>query len=249
VDREGRYNIQRSASRTQSEAQASLVQRLQESRIPASELADHLPLFSSRHALGRVLLMHALYERILDVHGVILLFGVRWGRDLAILQTLRSILEPGNATRRIIGFDTFEGFPSVSDLDGGARPGDYGVSADHARVLEDLLRDRDADEGNPYPRREIVRGDATVTLPRWLESHPETVVAMAYFDMDLYEPTRACLSALEPYITKGAVIGFDEVGHPGWPGETAALREVRGLHRVRLQRTPYAGTPSFFVAE
>jgi hypothetical protein len=249
VDREGAYNIQRSASRTQSEAQASLVQRLQETRIPPEELLDHLPLFSSRHALGRVLLMHSLYERILDVHGVILLFGVRWGRDLAILQTLRSILEPGNATRRIIGFDTFEGFPSVSDLDGGARPGDYGVSADHAAVLEELLRDRDAEEGNPYPRREIVQGDASVTLPRWLESHPETVVAMAYFDMDLYEPTRVCLEALGPYIPKGAVIGFDEVAHPGWPGETVALREVRGLDRVRLQRTRYAGTPSFFVAE
>ncbi|WP_448625333.1 hypothetical protein [Geodermatophilus sp. URMC 64] len=249
MEREGRYNIQRIGSRTQAEAQASLVRRLRESPIPDAELADHLPLYSSRHAVGRVLLMHALYERILDVHGVILLFGVRWGRDLAILQTLRSILEPGNATRRIIGFDTFEGFPSVSDLDGGARPGDYGVSADHADVLEALLGDRDADEGNPYPRREIVQGDATVTLPRWLEGHPETVVAMAYFDMDLYEPTRACLAALEPYITRGAVIGFDEVAHPGWPGETVALREVRGLHRVRLQRTRFAGTPSFFVAE
>jgi hypothetical protein len=249
VDREGLYNIQRSASRTQSEAQAALVQRLRETPIPAGELLDNLPLYASRHALGRVLLMHALYERILDVHGVILLFGVRWGRDLAILQTLRSILEPGNATRRIIGFDTFEGFPSVSGHDGDARPGDYGVTADHADALAALLGDRDAEEGNPYPRREIVQGDATATLPRWLESHPETVVALAYFDMDLYEPTRACLAALGPYLTRGSVVGFDEVAHPGWPGETVALREVRGLDRVRLQRTRFAGTPSFFVVE
>ena len=249
MDRDGEYNIQRSASRTQSQAHSSLVERLQQTPIPAGELADNLPLYSSRHALGRVLLLHALYERILDVHGVILLFGVRWGRDLAILQTLRSLLEPGNATRRIIGFDTFEGFPSVSDLDGGARPGDYGVAADHAEALEALLRDRDADEANAYPRREIVRGDASTTLPRWLESHPETVVAMAYFDMDLYEPTKACLRAVAPYLTKGAVVGFDEVAHPGWPGETVALREVFGLDRVRLQRTRFAGTPSFFVAD
>lgn len=249
MDREGQYNIQRSASRTQSEARAALAQRLRNTPIPPGELLDNLPLYASRHALGRVLLLHALYERILDVHGVILLFGVRWGRDLAILQTLRSILEPGNATRRIIGFDTFEGFPSVSGLDGDARPGDYGVSADHAEVLEALLGDRDAEEGNPYPRREIVQGDATATLPQWLERHPETVVALAYFDMDLYEPTRACLAALSPYLTRGSVVGFDEVAHPGWPGETVALREVRGLDRVRLQRTRFAGTPSFFVVE
>lgn len=249
VDREGRWNVQRSGSPTQREAQEALVRRLRETRIPADELLDNLPLFASRHAVGRILFWHALYERILDVHGVILLFGVRWGRDLAILQTLRSILEPGNATRRIVGFDTFEGFPSVSDLDGGARPGDYGVATGHAEILEALLEDRDAEEGNAYPRREIVPGDAAVTLPHWLASHPETVVALAYFDMDLHEPTRACLEAIGPYVTQGSVIGFDEVGHPGWPGETVALREVRGLDQVRLQRTRYLGTPSFFVVE
>jgi hypothetical protein len=249
VDREGRYNIQRRASESQRDAQAALVAHLQATRIPPEELLDQLPLFASRHALGRVLLMHELYRRILDVHGVILLFGVRWGRDLAILQALRSMLEPGNATRRIIGFDTFEGFASVSGLDGEARAGDYGVAAGHAELLEELMEDRDAEEGNPYPRREIVQGDATRTLPQWLASHPETVVAMAYFDMDLYEPTRACLQALGPYVTKGSVVGFDEVAHPGWPGETVALREVHGLDRVRLQRTRFAGTPSFFVVE
>lgn len=249
MDRDGTYNIQQIASLTQREAQRSLGRQLRTSAIPQDELMDHLPLYSSRHAIGRVLLLHSLYERILDVHGVILLFGVRWGRDLAILQTLRSILEPGNTTRRIIGFDTFAGFPSVSGADGDARTGDYGVSEGYADVLESLLRDRDAEEGNAYPRREIVQGDAAVTLPRWLEDHPETVVAMAYFDMDIYEPTRVCLDALGPYITKGAVVGFDEVAHPGWPGETVALRESRGLDRVRLQRTRYAGTPSFFVAE
>ncbi|MGY1619489.1 hypothetical protein ACI797_22330 [Geodermatophilus sp. SYSU D00691] len=45
------------------------------------------------------------------------------------------------------------------------------------------------------------------------------------------------------------MVAFDEVAHPGWPGETVALREVQGLHRVRLQRTLYAGAPSFSVAE
>ena len=249
MERSGEYNVQQTVSEAQRTARAALVDRLQDTPIPSDELLDHLPLFASRHAIGRVLMLHSLYERILDVHGVIMMFGVRWGRDVAILQTLRSILEPGNATRRIIGFDTFEGFPSVSPHDAGARTGDYAVTPDYAQLLEDLLQERDLEEGNPYPRRELVQGDAAVTLPEWLESHPETVVAMAYFDMDIYAPTRACLEAIGPYVTKGAVIGFDELAHAGWPRETVTLREVRGIDRVRLQRTRYAGTPSFFVAE
>jgi hypothetical protein len=249
MERSGEYNVQQTVSEAQRASRAALVDRLRDTPIPPDELLDHLPLFASRHAIGRVLLLHSLYERILDVHGVIMMFGVRWGRDVAILQALRSILEPGNATRRIIGFDTFEGFPSVSPHDVGARTGDYAVAPDYARLLENLLHERDVEEGNPYPRRELVEGDAAVTLPQWLEGHPETVVAMAYFDMDIYAPTRACLEAVGPYVTKGGVVAFDEVAHAGWPGETVALREVRGIDRVRLQRTRYAGTPSFFIAE
>src|SRR3712207_1303193 len=107
MDREGRYNLQPTTSTDRQEARASILNALRNTTIPPEELLDHLPLYASRHALGRVLLMHSLYERILDVHGVVLVFGVRWGRDLAILQALRSLLEPGNAARRIIGFDTF----------------------------------------------------------------------------------------------------------------------------------------------
>lgn len=217
--------------------------------IPPDEILENLPLFASRSAIGRVLLLHSLYERILDVHGVVLVFGVRWGRDLAILQALRSILEPGNAARKIVGFDTFSGFPSTTSLDGDSAAGGYGVTEGYPDVLASVLRHRDGDEQNPYPRRDLVVGDVVETLPKWLEEHPGTVVAMAYLDLDLYEPTKACLDALKPLLTRGAVVGMDEVAFDGFPGETVALRESFGLSNIRLQRTPYAGSPSFFVVD
>ena len=37
-------------------------------------------------------------------------FGVRWGQNLITLNNLRGIYEPFNHSRKIIGFDTFEGF-------------------------------------------------------------------------------------------------------------------------------------------
>jgi hypothetical protein len=36
---------------------------------------------------------------------------------MALFTTLRNIYEPYNMSRKIIGFDTFEGFPSVSPQD------------------------------------------------------------------------------------------------------------------------------------
>ena len=37
-------------------------------------------------------------------------FGVEWGSTLSLLIKLRSIHEPYNYSRKIIGFDTFSGF-------------------------------------------------------------------------------------------------------------------------------------------
>ena len=96
---------------------------------------------------------------------------------------------------------------------------------------------------------ELVKGDVTVTLPEYLERHPETIVALAYLDLDLYEPTRDCLRALAPHLTKGSVIGFDELNHPEFPGETVAVREVLGLDRYRIKRSPQVPFASYLVFE
>jgi hypothetical protein len=37
--------------------------------------------------------------------------------------------------------------------------------------------------------------------------------ALAYFDLDLYEPTRAVLEQIRPYLTKGSIVAFDEFAH------------------------------------
>jgi hypothetical protein len=45
------------------------------------------------------------------------------------------------------------------------------------------------------------------------------------------------------------VIGFDELGHPDYPGETAAIAEILGLDRYRFVRSPLVPFPSYVVAE
>lgn len=43
-----------------------------------------------------------------------------------------------------------------------------------------------------------------------------------------------------PHLTRGSVLGFDELNCGEFPGETVAVREVLGLDRVALRRP--AGT-------
>ena len=94
---------------------------------------------------------------------------------------------------------------------------------------------------------ELVKGDVTKTLDGYLNRHPETIIAFAYFDVDLYEPTKYCLERIRPHLTKGSVLGFDELNAEGLPGETIALREVLGLANCRIRRVPYTTTQSYVI--
>ena len=87
------------------------------------------------------------------------------------------------------------------------------------------------------------------TLPEYLSRNPETIIALAYFDFDVYEPTKICLEAIKPRLVKGSVLGFDELNDPDSPGETLALMEVFGLNNIKLKRFPYTSRTSYFVVE
>jgi hypothetical protein len=54
--------------------------------IPEDELQTNLGLFVNRQTMARFLWIHELYRQIIDVPGVIMEFGVRWGQNLALIS-------------------------------------------------------------------------------------------------------------------------------------------------------------------
>lgn len=221
--------------------------------IPDEEKLSHLGLFIRRQDLSRLLFMNELYQKIVPVHGCVMEFGVRWGQDIALYETFRGLYEPYNNNRRFIGFDTFAGFPSVHEKDGGSniiREGAYNVTENYEDYLKEVLDCHERE--NPIPnikKYELVKGDAVVEIEKYLTDHPETIIAFAYFDFDIYEPTRKCLEAIRPHITKGTVIGFDEINVPDYPGETLALQEVLGVNNYSIRRSQYSSVQSYLVIE
>lgn len=235
-------------------AEARLGQLLRETPIPASELAENSGMFVSPRTVKRQLFFQEIYQHALPVHGVVMQFGLRWGRDLATLHALRTIYEPFNATRVILGFDTFEGFPTVHERDGGAdmiKTGVLSVSVGYEKYLREVFAQRQILDPLPHVKRfDLFKGDAPVRLQEYLDAHPETIIALAHFDMDLYEPTKRCLEIMRPYLTQGTILAFDELVSAPFPGETVALREVYGLDRIRVRRSPaFSGHGSYVVIE
>src|SRR5262249_15676712 len=152
---------------------------------------------------------YEIYRKILHTHGVIMEFGVRWGQTLAILSALRGIFEPFNRHRKIVAFDTFEGFKGVTDKDGKQTKHahrHFSVSKDYEEYLAQILGIQEALNPISHLKKyELVKGDGCVTVQKYLKEHPETIVSLAIFDFDIYKPTKAALEAIKPHLCKGSI--------------------------------------------
>jgi hypothetical protein len=241
------------ASDDEKRTRQSMLHLFKTTPIPEVELLDNLGLFVRRQHTAGLLALTEIYRMILDVQGIVCEFGVRWGRNLALFSSLRGIFEPYNFYRRIVGFDTFSGYPSVGKEDGAAKlmkPGAFDVVPNYKNYLEELMTLHEKESPLAHIRRfELREGDASTEVQKYLEQRPETMIALAYFDLDLYEPTHRCLEAIMPYISIGGIVAFDELCHPEFPGETLAFREVLAKKNLRLRRTLVHPSPTYVVIE
>ncbi|MEC8536179.1 MAG: class I SAM-dependent methyltransferase [Bacteroidota bacterium] len=221
--------------------------------IPEEQVLSNLGLFLNSKNLSRILFMNYIYQKQIDVHGVLMEFGTRWGQNVALFAALRGMYEPFNRHKKLIAFDTFEGFPEITEEDGTSSmmvKGELALTTDYDKYLSEVVQNIENDNPLSHIKKfELVKGDATKTIHTYLKDNPETIVSLAYFDFDLYKPTKECLEAIKPRLTKGSVVAFDELNDPDSPGETLALMEVFGLQNVKLKRFPYASRVSYFIVE
>jgi len=248
-----KIDIKDYASVFEEKGREGLLELLKTNPIPDEQLLSNIQLFIDSKNLSRILFMNELYKMAIDVQGVIMEFGTRWGPNAAQFAALRGIYEPYNRHKKIIAFDTFKGFPSVEKEDGNSDlmvagqlelPDNYEVFLEKVMQLQESVNPL-----NHIQKFEVIKGDAILKLADYLNDHPETIVALAYFDFDIYKPTKDCLDLIASRLTKGSVIGFDELNDPDSPGETTALMETFGLRNISLKRYRYASRVSYFIVE
>jgi len=208
--------------------------------IKASEkivLADAPFLFSSRQLVCELAVRYELFSMIRDVSGSIVECGVAKGNSLLLFSHLSSIMEPYAINRRIVGFDTFAGFRS---LGGKADPKDdnekdFSDTSDQTILRAIELLDMNRAAGH-MKRTEIVKGDATKTIKKYVKNNPELTIALLYLDFDLFKPTMAALQHLLPLVCKGGIVVFDEFNYDKFAGETAACKEMLDVSKIELRR-------------
>ena len=204
-----------------------------------------------RQELTRFLVRTELFKKVLHVQGSIVECGVLAGAGLMAWAQLSAIFEHLNYQRKVIGFDTFEGFTQLTDTDkSGTSPAarEGGLALDSCDDIMESVRLYNLNRLVLADSKvRLVKGDACNTIPRYLEDYPETVVSLLYLDFDVELPTRTALDYFLPRMPKGAVIAFDELNDRGWPGETVAALDI--ISGLRLQRFTYDTKICYAVLE
>lgn len=231
---------------------------------PRSYIADNFPKYCAQVYIARFLSRAELFKQIINVSGSIVECGVGNGSGLLSWYQLSKLLEPHNRRRIIYGFDTFSGFPSVHPKDGD----DHQAGDQHYPVLDDIQRSiamqsqnwimMQHDQTNwirpkrffmthPWAHIQLIEGDFRETGSAFLKANPHVVISMLYLDFDLYAPTAHALNIFRDRMPKGAIVAFDELDHPDWPGETLALLEGIGIRNLELKRFPWEPTLAYAV--
>ena len=197
--------------------------------LNASNLATSL-LINDRRSISRILYYNQIYNLIINKPGVICEFGVEFGATLTLLSKLRAIYEPYNYSRKIYGFDTFEGFTknlTTKEKKQKWKKGDYTVPKGYENFLDKLMHlEEENSPLNHIKKYDLIKGDASKTIKSFLNKNPHLLISLAIFDMDVFKPTNDCIKAILPRLFKGSVLVFDELNHPEFPGEVEALLKI-----------------------
>jgi Macrocin-O-methyltransferase (TylF) len=206
-------------------------------------------VFADRQLITTALTRIHLFEKILEVQGAIVECGVHKANSLFLYYHLSSILEPFNFNRKVIGFDTFEGFRSISNKDD-SRTTEMEFSDTDYEKIKMWSKLQDLNKAVPHISKiELVKGDATETIPQFVSENPHLIIALLYLDFDIYAPTCVALKHLLPLVPKGGVVGFDEINCKKWQGETIALKENIVIGNVALRKFYYDPWVSYYVVE
>ena len=197
-----------------------------------------------------------LFKKILNIHGAIVECGVLFGGGTMAWGHFSSIYEPINLSRKIIGFDTFKGFPGFHKKDKagqfGGKSGEFskkGHWSSHSyddlqeciRIF-DMLRFK-----NHHKKIELIKGDFVKSSKQYLKDNPHLVIALLYLDFDIYKPTKVALDVFYDRIPKGGIIAFDQLNYKDTPGDTIATFESIGIDAHKIQRFYWDPLLSYIV--
>ncbi len=233
-----------------------IAETITDSGIGYREVIEDFILYYRRVNFAKFLTHIDIFQKTIGVPGCVVELGVFKGVSLLTFTKLIEIYCPGDTLKRVIGFDTFKGFPGLDEKDGAPNESrdkvEGGWNAEtFYPYLKKIVEITQGDSMIPrFKRIELVEGDVCKTVPEYVAKNPGLRISLLHLDLDLYEPTKIALEVLYPLVVPGGVVLLDEYGMDGFPGESAAFDEYFEGKRPRLKKFPFISTPGgYFIKE
>ena len=173
-----------------------------------------------------------------SIEGQFVECGYGYGRSFAVLSHFSSRI-----SRKIYGFDSFKGFPDVTESDRSIRnpkKGEWAViTLDEAKKSIDSLGLFNT--AQDYELMELVFDKNTVN------PIPNEKIAFLHIDLDLYNGYRSALEIFWDQIQIGGVVLFDEYDQISWPGATIAVNEFFENRNIGIDEIKRLNDKHYFI--
>lgn len=238
------------------EVELQLLELVNRFNISPVELINGFPIYARRTTIKRFLAHYELFRRTIDLPGDIVELGVFRGQSLMTFANFLESRNIGDRTKKIWGFDNFQGFKELNPKDGPEYThvqkyqGGYSPKC-YLEELQEVIRLFDNDRFVPWKKRiELIIGDVRQTVPQFVEDNSGLRISLLHFDIDLYEPTMTGLRCFFPLVVTGGVVIFDEYGILEWGGESMAVEEyLRGQGGYTLRKFDWNNVPGAYVVK
>lgn len=228
---------------------------MHDSKLPLDELIELWPLFTRRVQFLKTMALIEIFKETIDLPGSIVECGVFKGQSLGLFSKLLETYSPGDSLKKIVGFDTFEGFVSLHEEDGppdSSRAKTVGGwnSIDFLPTLQKSIKLNQEDSYLPrLSRVQLIKGDVCETIPKFVQENPGFRISLLNLDLDLYEPTMTALKFLYPLVVPGGVVILDEYAMSGFPGESKAFEDFFGMNMPILRKFSFTPTPGGYFTK
>lgn len=193
--------------------------------------------------IGKLIAQYELYKMSTDLPGAIVECGVFKGNSLCKFAMFRDLFG-SRTSKKIIGFDIFGKFPQTKFAADKKSRKKFIVEAGLEGISKDqLIEVLERKNANAFV--DLVKGDITKTVPRYVKEHPELRISLLNIDVDIYEPAVTILKYLYPRVVPGGLVLLDDYGV--FPGETKAVEEYFISQKIEIKKFPYSMTPSYIV--
>jgi hypothetical protein len=176
------------------------------------ELITNYGLFSGDTNLFKTLAIYDILKQTSKVKGDIIELGIHKGNTSLLIKKILSVFK---INKKLYLLDHFKGLIHYNKEDTKLSEKFKGKFVGKKYQIEAFLNFFN------FKNFKIINKDATTLKPGFFKKKK---FSLAYFDMDLYEPTLRALEAIDKNISVGGLIVFDE-GHKKLWSERFAIQD------------------------